>query len=255
MIKIYLAAPIFSESDRLYNEMLACKIEKELPQVDLYVPQRNKDINDKTKCATAEDITKGDFDNNLDHADIVVARVDGDVPPIGTTLEIGYFCRRCQEDIEKHGKTNKRIFSLYTDSREPSHTVNDAKVNMLHEFAESQFSYINLLLVGALKRYGEMFYQMNDLVASLKAYVEKLEESMTIKPHTLYFSPSGQKFDLDGKVRIPIEFRPLGEMTVTPTISIQQQTEKDIDELKYKIDKMFNEFFQQNPHKKGPSPV
>lgn len=98
-MKIYLAAPIFSESDRLYNEILATKIEKALLNVELYVPQRNKSINDKTKCATAEDITKGDFDNNLDYADIVVARVDGDVPPIGTTLEIGYFCRRCQEDI------------------------------------------------------------------------------------------------------------------------------------------------------------
>ena len=173
-MKIYLAAPIFSESDRLYNEILATKIEKALLNVELYVPQRNKSINDKTKCATAEDITKGDFDNNLDYADIVVARVDGDVPPIGTTLEIGYFCRRCQEDIQKTGKTNKRIFALYTDSREPSHTVNDTKVNMLHEFAESQFSYINLLLVGALKRYGDMFYTMDDLVDNLKSYVEAI---------------------------------------------------------------------------------
>lgn len=182
MIKIYLAAPIFSESDRMYNEILAKKIEESIPNIQLYVPQRNKSINDKTKCATAEDITKGDFDNNLNHADIVIARVDGDVPPIGTTLEIGYFCRRCQEDIEKNGKTDKRIFSLYTDSREPSHTVNDAKVNMLHEFAESQFSYINLLLVGALKRYGEMFYEMDKLVETVKNYVIKLEKKQGYIP-------------------------------------------------------------------------
>ena len=181
-MKIYLAAPIFSESDRLYNEILATKIEKALPNVELYVPQRNKSINDKTKCATAEDITKGDFDNNLDHADIVIARVDGDVPPIGTTLEIGYFCRRCQEDIDKYGKTNKRIFALYTDSREPSQTVNDAKIDMLHEFAESQFSYINLLLVGALKRYGEMYSKIDPLVSAVKVYVTNLEKKANFVP-------------------------------------------------------------------------
>lgn len=182
MIRIYLAASIFSESDRLYNEILATKIENRCPNVNLYVPQRNKDINDKTKCATAEDITKGDFDNNLDLADLVVARVDGDVPPIGTTLEIGYFCRRCQEEIERTGHTNKRIFSLYTDSREPSKTVNEAKTNMLHQFAESQFSYINLLLVGALKRYGEMFDAMDNLVDELAEYVDFLENSI-VKVH------------------------------------------------------------------------
>ena len=48
-MKIYLAAPIFSESDRLYNDLLVSKIEEAIPGVDIYVPQRNKAINDKTK--------------------------------------------------------------------------------------------------------------------------------------------------------------------------------------------------------------
>jgi ABC-type amino acid transport system permease subunit len=74
-IKIYLASQIFAECWRDYNEKLADRIEKEFPEIELYVPQRNKSINDKTKCATAEDIAYGDFTNNLDHDDIVVAVV------------------------------------------------------------------------------------------------------------------------------------------------------------------------------------
>lgn len=172
-MKIYLAAPIFSESDRLYNDLLVSKIEEAIPGIDIYVPQRNKSINDKTKCATAEDICKGDFDNNLNHTDIVVARVDGDMPPIGTTLEIGYFSRICQEEKDRLGETKKRIFSLYTDSRECSATVNPAKVAKLSDFAESQFSYLNLLLVGALKRYGKMYNSIDALVEELKEYINE----------------------------------------------------------------------------------
>jgi nucleoside 2-deoxyribosyltransferase len=167
-MKIYFAAPIFTEAHQMFNEYVAQKIEERFPDVELYVPQRNKAINDKTKCATAEDICVGDFDNNLNHTDIVVALVDGDVPPVGTTLEIGYFSRMCQEEIERNGFTNKRIISLYTDTRECSNTVNDAKKEKLSEFAECQFSYINLLLVGALKRYGKMCRTVDEVIEILE---------------------------------------------------------------------------------------
>jgi nucleoside 2-deoxyribosyltransferase len=166
-MKIYFAAPIFTQAHQMFNEYVAQKIEERFPDVELYVPQRNTSINDKTKCATAEDICVGDFDNNLNSTDIVVALVDGDTPPIGTTLEIGYFSRMCQEEMDRNGFTNKKIISLYTDTRECSTTVNDAKKNMLSEFAECQFSYINLLLVGALKRYGKMCRTVDDLIDEL----------------------------------------------------------------------------------------
>lgn len=169
MKKIYLAAPIFSEADRMYNEYVASRLEKEFPDIYLYVPQRNKSINDKTKCATAEDICKGDFNDNLDTDDIMIALVDGNAAPgIGTTLEIGYFARMCQEDINKNGYTNKKIISLFTDSRENSNTVSDAKINKLNEFAENQFAYLNLLLVGALKRYGVMCRTVDQVIEELR---------------------------------------------------------------------------------------
>lgn len=167
-MRIYLASQIFAECWRDYNEKIASKIEDTFPGVELYVPQRNKDINDKTKCATAEQITYGDFTQNLDHDDVVIAVVDGDTPGIGTTLEVGYFARICQEEIEKFGSTKKRIIALYTDSRECSKTFLPAKNEMLHEVAECQYSYLNLLLVGAIKRYGTLCTTIDQVIDELK---------------------------------------------------------------------------------------
>lgn len=175
--KVYLASQIFAECWRDYNEKVAQRIETEFPGIDLYVSQRNTSINDKTKCATAEDIAYGDFTQNLDKDDIVIAIVDGDTPGIGTTCECAYFARICQEEIERIGSTKKKIISLYTDSRECSHTVMSAKVEMLHSFAESQFSYLNLLLVGILKRYGVMCSTIDEVIEQLKIALEAYGES------------------------------------------------------------------------------
>ena len=174
-IRVYLASQIFAECWRDYNEKVASRIEATFPQIELYVPQRNKSINDKTKCATAEDIARGDFTNNLDHDDIVVAIVDGDTPGIGTTIECGYFARMCQEEIAKYGSTKKTIISLYTDSRECSHTQMGIKNEKLQEFAECQYSYLNLLLVGALKRYGTMCYTIDEVIEELGKAIERYE--------------------------------------------------------------------------------
>ena len=174
-IRVYLASQIFAECWRDYNEKLATRIEEKFPDIELYVPQRNGSINDKTKCATAEDIAVGDLDNNLNHDDIVIAVVDGDTPGIGTTVEIGYFARICEEEKLRQGYTNKRIIALYTDSRECSHTVSEAKANALHGFAECQFSYLNLLLVGILKRYGTMCYSIDEVLNELERALYEFE--------------------------------------------------------------------------------
>ena len=171
--KVYLASQIFAECWRYYNDTVVNRLLEAYPDLDIYVPQRNKSINDKKNCATAEQITYGDFTQNLDHDDIVIAIVDGDTPGIGTTLEIGYFSRICQEEIERQGYTKKKIISLYTDSRECSHTFLPAKNEMLKEFAECQYSYLNLLLVGALKRYGVMCHTIDEVVYELGRALEE----------------------------------------------------------------------------------
>lgn len=172
-MKFYLASQIFAEGWRDYNDRVVNAIKAAYPDIDIYVPQHNKAINDKTKCATAEQITYGDFTQNLDHDDVVIAIVDGDTPGIGTTLEVGYFSRICQEEIERQGYTNKKIISLYTDSRECSNTFLDAKNEMLKKFAECQYSYLNLLLVGALKRYGVMCRTIEQVVEEVGKILNK----------------------------------------------------------------------------------
>lgn len=174
--KVYLASQIFAECWRDYNEKVVDNILAVYPDLDIYVPQFNKAINDKTKCATAEQITYGDFTNNLDNDDIVIAIVDGDTPGIGTTLEVGYFSRICQEEIEHQGYTKKKIISLYTDSRECSKTFLPAKNEMLKEMAECQYSYLNLLLVGALKRYGIMCSTIEEVIDELGKALEEYKD-------------------------------------------------------------------------------
>ena len=47
-IQVYLAGSMFCEADRMYNAFLAEKIRERLGEdIDLYVPQENKSINDK----------------------------------------------------------------------------------------------------------------------------------------------------------------------------------------------------------------
>ena len=175
--KVYLAAPIFSEADRDYNDKVANLIKDKFSNIDLYVPHHNKSINDKTRCASAEDIANGDFTQNLDNDDIVIALVDGNTAPgIGTTVEIGYFARMCQEDINNYGFTNKKIIALYTDSRECSSTYLEAKNELLKEFAECQYSYLNLLLVGTIKRYGVMCRTIDDVLLELEKQLIILTE-------------------------------------------------------------------------------
>lgn len=56
-INVYLAGSMFCEADRMYNAYLAERIRERVgDKIDLYVPQENQSINDKTKCADSNDI-------------------------------------------------------------------------------------------------------------------------------------------------------------------------------------------------------
>ena len=56
-IKAYLAGSMFCEADRMYNAYLAERIRERVgDKIDLYVPQENLSINDKTKCADSHAI-------------------------------------------------------------------------------------------------------------------------------------------------------------------------------------------------------
>ena len=165
--KIYLANGLFSEADYNYNELLANQIDE--LGYDLYVPQRNTAINDKTKVASSIPIYQGDTDELLS-SDIIVAVIDGPIIDPGVAAEIGVIAG-INEIISSH--TRKKILALYTDSRDGTHTPSGDPLNTKAQLlqggiAESQFSYANLYVIGAIKKYGIVFSSRDELLAYLK---------------------------------------------------------------------------------------
>lgn len=165
---------MFCEADRMYNAFLAEKIRERLGEdIDLYVPQENKSINDKTKCADSHDIFWGDY-NRLQKCDIFIARIDGDIPPSGTSAEIGIMSQR-RQDWEQNKTTEfpPMILGLCTDSRNPKRTYLDAKNELMkNEDYESQYCYFNLFTLGCIKVNGELATSVDELVDKLEAAVK-----------------------------------------------------------------------------------
>lgn len=165
---------MFCEADRMYNAFLAEKIRERLGEdIDLYVPQENKTINDKTKCADSHDIFWGDY-NRLQKCDIFIARIDGDIPPSGTSAEIGIMSQRRQYwEQNKTSEFPPMILGLCTDSRNPKRTYLDAKNELMrNEDYESQYCYFNLFTLGCIKVNGELATSVDDLVDKLEAAVK-----------------------------------------------------------------------------------
>jgi nucleoside 2-deoxyribosyltransferase len=198
MIRVYLAGSMFCEADRMYNALLAEKIRERVgDKINLYVPQENMSINDKTKCANSHDIFWGDY-NRLQNTDIFIARIDGDIPPSGTSAEIGIMSQRRQDwergfnnfqvnyylergqhageaDIEYYKKTvghRPVIIGLCTDSRNPKRTYLEAKNELMkNEDYESQYCYFNLFTLGCIKVNGTLATSIDELVDMVEAEV------------------------------------------------------------------------------------
>ena len=74
--KIYFAAPLFTEMETRYNQYVVDLIrDKYGDQVDIYLPQENEAINDKTQFADSLAIAQGD-NAELEEADILIAVLD-----------------------------------------------------------------------------------------------------------------------------------------------------------------------------------
>lgn len=165
-MNVYLAGPIFTERDRMYLDYLYEHLISILPEgTSIYVPHRNKSINDKTKCATSYDIYWGDY-NRLKETDLLIAVISGDMPPIGTTCEIGIFTQMIDAD------PHKKLFCLYDDCREGYMTcrgdVGQQKLAaMQKEPGENQMSYINIFLTGAVKTHGKLACTSEELFEML----------------------------------------------------------------------------------------
>jgi nucleoside 2-deoxyribosyltransferase len=105
--KVYLAAPLFSEAEQVYNRALHDDLSAHLFEV--YLPQEVGDTSHTRK----KDEHRAIFTQHvhaLDEADVVVAVVDGADADSGTSWEMGYAFAR-----------GKQVVALRTDFRRAGH--------------------------------------------------------------------------------------------------------------------------------------
>ena len=140
-MNVYFANDLFNDATLMYNEHVVSKIEEELPDVEVYLPQRNDAINDKTQYADSLDIVKADYEQ-LEDSDVLVAVIDSD--DSGVALEIGMFYMM-----------NKPIIGIYTDTRRVAYG-NEQKKEAIDILGENQIAYTNLMVIGAIKERGEL---------------------------------------------------------------------------------------------------
>ena len=101
--QIYLAAPLFSQAERIYNATLADLMKQHL--FDVFLPQEaGDDIATRTKNDQEQIFSKNI--NDLYRADIVVAVIEGADANSGTAWEMGYAFAH-----------NKPVIAIRTDFR------------------------------------------------------------------------------------------------------------------------------------------
>lgn len=155
---IYFAAPLFSEMEQAYNALLVKQIRQHYPDVTVYLPQEQADINDKNAYANSKLIAKIDTEQLL-ASHLMIALLDGATIDVGVASEIGV---AYQAGIP--------VLALYTDSRQQGAT-NPKKLEALQQIAESQFSYANLYTIGLVKLNGEIVATSNELVNAISRYI------------------------------------------------------------------------------------
>lgn len=169
-MKIYLAGSIFYYGDLLRNIEWASKIRNEFPGVDLYSPVENTDINGvegKKKFAGSNEIADGD-NNRLDETDILIACIDGDVIPAGTSAEIGVM----REKIRRGDR--KCIIGICTDNRQAYLTHSEAKdAGGASALGEQQYSYQNLYVTGLIKQSGVLVSNIDDAIEAIHKWLEE----------------------------------------------------------------------------------
>lgn len=163
-IKVYYGAGLFNEMELAYNKQLVGRIRENeylKDKIEIYVPQENEAINDKSGYADSLMIAKGDTDK-LKDCDILLAVMDGQVMDVGLASEIGVAYA-----------LNKHIIGLYSDTRQGTFGNKD-KIKALDTIAESQFSYINLYTVGLVKSRGLIVNTSDALIKALENKVKEL---------------------------------------------------------------------------------
>ena len=166
----YLAGSIFYYGDVLRNTEWAKKIRDAIPNINLYSPIENTDINGaegKKKFAGSQEIANGD-NIRLNNTDILIACIDGDVLPSGTCAEIGKFHEKIENGAHKY------IIGICTDNRQCYLTHSDAKNDgVASALGEQQYSYQNLYVTGLIKQGGILVSNIDDAITALKEYAKE----------------------------------------------------------------------------------
>lgn len=158
-VKAYLANGLFSMGDRYVNEVLARQLREAIPAIDLYVPQENPAINDKSAFATSEAIAQADL-AALAASDVLIAVIDGIEIDSGVAAEIGVF-----------STFNRPIVAVFTDVRQQG-TTHPQKLEILQQDpTENQFVYRNLFVVGLIKQNGVIVSTLEAAVTAVKSVV------------------------------------------------------------------------------------
>lgn len=163
-MKAYLAGSIFYYGDELRNRDWAARIRAAIPDIDLYSPIENTDINGtegKKKFGSPIMIARAD-NARLDESDVLIACLDGDVIPAGTSAEIGKF----HEKIA-HGE-DKLLIGILTDNRQCCLTYSEAKDYGGREIGAQQYSYQNIYVTGLIKEVGFLCTNIDDVIEILK---------------------------------------------------------------------------------------
>ncbi|GAA2909790.1 nucleoside 2-deoxyribosyltransferase [Enterococcus pseudoavium] len=159
---IYFAAPLFAQSDLLYNQQLVKKIRELATNLTVYLPQENAGINDKSAYADSKMIALADTEEVL-KSDLMIALLDGITIDAGVASEIGVaYAKKIP------------VIGLYTDSRQQG-ADNSQKLTALQTPAENQFHYLNLYTVGLIKLNGTIVNSETALLEQIKSFAEGRE--------------------------------------------------------------------------------
>lgn len=161
-MKGYLANGLFGLGDRLLNSLIASELRKEIEEIDLYLPQENNEINDKSSYADSIAIAKADMDKLIESG-FLIAVIDGVEIDSGVAAEIGAFYM-----------TGKPIFALYTDIRQQGRDNKKKIEALIKDGTENQFMYRNLFVIGLIKlTEGNIYATVDELVGGVKEYIDK----------------------------------------------------------------------------------
>ncbi|HLO11573.1 MAG TPA: nucleoside 2-deoxyribosyltransferase [Pseudoneobacillus sp.] len=162
LLKGYLATHFFNDSGFKWTHELAKTI-RESASIDLYVPQENSEINDKSgddSNITAVAIANGD-NKYLREANVLIASLDGVEIDSGVSAEIGYFSGLIESERRLVAQPRTRyIIGLYTDIR--------------RDGSGDNHYYINLYTKGLVQLYGTVVHNNDELKSVLRGIQSKI---------------------------------------------------------------------------------